>query len=88
MMVPYPAGDHSDTLARVIAERLKTALGQTVIIENVTGAGGRSAPAWSPARRPTATRWRWGTSRRMSSMPQRRALLLRRGEIATEPMTA
>jgi tripartite-type tricarboxylate transporter receptor subunit TctC len=40
MVVPYPAGGPSDTLARVIAERMKTALGQTVIIENVTGAGG------------------------------------------------
>ena len=52
MVVPYPAGGPSDTLARVIAERMKTALGQSVIIENVTGAGGsigtgrvaRSAP--------------------------------------------
>jgi tripartite-type tricarboxylate transporter receptor subunit TctC len=40
MVVPYPAGGPSDTLARVVAERMKTALGQTVIVENVTGAGG------------------------------------------------
>ena len=40
LVVPYPAGGPSDTLARVIAERMKAALGQTVIIENVTGAGG------------------------------------------------
>jgi tripartite-type tricarboxylate transporter receptor subunit TctC len=40
LIVPYPAGGPSDTLARVIAERMKTALGQTVIVENVTGAGG------------------------------------------------
>jgi tripartite-type tricarboxylate transporter receptor subunit TctC len=40
MVVPYPAGGPSDTLARIVAERMKTALGQTVIIENVTGAGG------------------------------------------------
>src|SRR4051812_12158493 len=40
MIVPYPAGGPSDTLARVITERMKTALGQSVIIENVTGAGG------------------------------------------------
>ena len=52
LIVPYPAGGPSDTLARVITERMKTALGQSVIIENVTGAGGsigtgrvaRSAP--------------------------------------------
>src|SRR4051795_11095792 len=40
MIVPYPAGGPSDTLARVITERMKAALGQSVIIENVTGAGG------------------------------------------------
>jgi tripartite-type tricarboxylate transporter receptor subunit TctC len=40
MVVPYPAGGPSDTLARIVAERMKTALGQTVIVENVTGAGG------------------------------------------------
>jgi tripartite-type tricarboxylate transporter receptor subunit TctC len=40
IIVPYPAGGPSDVLTRVLAERMKTALGQTVIIENVTGAGG------------------------------------------------
>jgi len=52
IIVPYPAGGPSDVLTRILAERMKTALGQTVIIENVTGAGGsigvgrvaRSAP--------------------------------------------
>ena len=52
IIVPYPAGGPSDTLTRVLAERMKTALGQTVIVENVAGAGGslgtgrvaRSAP--------------------------------------------
>jgi tripartite-type tricarboxylate transporter receptor subunit TctC len=40
MIVPYPAGGPTDTLARVMTEPLKAALGQSVIIENVTGAGG------------------------------------------------
>jgi tripartite-type tricarboxylate transporter receptor subunit TctC len=52
LIVPYPAGGPSDTLARVLADQLKVTLGQPVIIENVTGAGGsigvgrvaRSAP--------------------------------------------
>jgi tripartite-type tricarboxylate transporter receptor subunit TctC len=52
IIVPYPAGGPSDVLTRILAERLKAALGQTVVIENVTGAGGsigvgrvaRSAP--------------------------------------------
>jgi tripartite-type tricarboxylate transporter receptor subunit TctC len=40
MVVPYPAGGPTDTLARIMADPLKAALGQSVIIENVTGAGG------------------------------------------------
>jgi tripartite-type tricarboxylate transporter receptor subunit TctC len=40
VIVPYPAGGPSDTLTRVLVERMKTALGQSIIIENVTGAGG------------------------------------------------
>lgn len=40
MVVPYPAGGPTDTIARVLAERMKTALGQPVIIENISGAGG------------------------------------------------
>jgi tripartite-type tricarboxylate transporter receptor subunit TctC len=40
IVVPYPAGGPSDTLTRVMAERMKAALGQSVIFENVTGAGG------------------------------------------------
>ena len=40
MIVPFPAGGGSDILARIVAERMKAALGQPVIIENVGGAGG------------------------------------------------
>jgi tripartite-type tricarboxylate transporter receptor subunit TctC len=40
MVVPYPAGGPTDTIARILAERLQGALGQSVIIENIGGAGG------------------------------------------------
>src|SRR5581483_3147749 len=40
MIVPYPAGGPTDTLARILADHLKTTLGQPVIVENVSGAGG------------------------------------------------
>ncbi len=40
IVVPYPAGGPTDTVARVMGERMKAVLGQSVIIENVTGAGG------------------------------------------------
>jgi tripartite-type tricarboxylate transporter receptor subunit TctC len=40
MVVPFPAGGGTTLLARVIAEQMKAELGQTVIVENVPGAGG------------------------------------------------
>jgi tripartite-type tricarboxylate transporter receptor subunit TctC len=40
IVVPFPAGGPTDTLARILGERMKRSLGQTVIVENVTGAGG------------------------------------------------
>ena len=40
MIVPFPAGGGSDILARIVAERMKTSLGQPVVIENIGGAGG------------------------------------------------
>jgi tripartite-type tricarboxylate transporter receptor subunit TctC len=38
--VPFAAGGPTDSMARAVSERLRQALGQTVIIENVTGAAG------------------------------------------------
>jgi tripartite-type tricarboxylate transporter receptor subunit TctC len=40
MVVPFPAGGPLDTIARIVAERMKASLGQPVIIENVAGAAG------------------------------------------------
>jgi tripartite-type tricarboxylate transporter receptor subunit TctC len=40
MIVPFPAGGATDTLARYLAERMRGILGQPVIIENVGGAAG------------------------------------------------
>ena len=52
MVVPFGAGGPTDALARIVAQRMSVALGQTVLVENVTGASGtvgisrvvRSAP--------------------------------------------
>ncbi|HEY2135448.1 MAG TPA: tripartite tricarboxylate transporter substrate-binding protein, partial [Xanthobacteraceae bacterium] len=38
--VPYPPGGPTDVVARVIADRMRVALGQTVIVENVAGGSG------------------------------------------------
>jgi tripartite-type tricarboxylate transporter receptor subunit TctC len=40
LVVPYAAGGPADTIARIVAERMRHSLGQPLIIENVTGAGG------------------------------------------------
>jgi tripartite-type tricarboxylate transporter receptor subunit TctC len=40
LIVPYAAGGGVDAVARVIADALGVRLGQKIIIENVTGAGG------------------------------------------------
>jgi tripartite-type tricarboxylate transporter receptor subunit TctC len=40
MIVPFPAGGATDTLARFLAERMRAILGQSVIVENIGGAAG------------------------------------------------
>ncbi len=40
IVVPFAAGGPSDVMARILAERMKITLGETILVENVTGAGG------------------------------------------------
>ena len=40
IIVPFAPGGPTDTIARIMAERMKLSLGQPVVIENVGGAGG------------------------------------------------
>ena len=40
VVVPFPAGGPSDVVARIVAEAMGRTLGQTLVIENVGGAGG------------------------------------------------
>ena len=40
IVVPYPAGGVTDGLVRLLAERMKASLGQTIVTENVGGAAG------------------------------------------------
>jgi len=43
MIVPFAAGGNSDVIARTVAEQMGTLLGQTIVIENIGGAGGSTA---------------------------------------------
>ena len=43
IVVPYAAGGGTDAVARLIGEKMSSALGRTVIVENVVGAGGTIA---------------------------------------------
>ena len=40
MIVPFPAGGTSDTVGRIVAQRMQASLGQPILIENVAGADG------------------------------------------------
>jgi tripartite-type tricarboxylate transporter receptor subunit TctC len=40
MVVPFPAGGPTDTIARIVSERMSTSLAQRIVIENVTGTAG------------------------------------------------
>jgi tripartite-type tricarboxylate transporter receptor subunit TctC len=40
LVVPFPPGGSTDSAARIMAERMRATLGQSIVIENVGGAGG------------------------------------------------
>jgi tripartite-type tricarboxylate transporter receptor subunit TctC len=43
IIVPFAAGGPSDALARIMGDRMKVSLGQSFVVENVTGAAGSIA---------------------------------------------
>lgn len=43
LVVPFSAGGPTDTIGRLLAERMAKTLGQTIVVENVVGAGGTIA---------------------------------------------
>jgi tripartite-type tricarboxylate transporter receptor subunit TctC len=64
MIGPYAAGGPTDTIARIMAEGMRASLGQTVVVETVTGAAG-SLGAARVARAPpdgyTISIGQWGS---------------------------
>jgi len=45
LVLPFAAGGGADVVLRIMAERMRTLLGQTIIIENVSGGGGNIGTA-------------------------------------------
>lgn len=45
MVVPFPPGGATDAIARIIQNAMEKSLGQTIVVENVGGAGGMIAAA-------------------------------------------
>jgi tripartite-type tricarboxylate transporter receptor subunit TctC len=43
LIVPFAAGGPTDTIARIVTERMRISLGQPIVIENVSGADGNIA---------------------------------------------
>jgi tripartite-type tricarboxylate transporter receptor subunit TctC len=56
IIVPFAAGGPTDTVTRLTAEAMGRDLGQTVVVENVGGAGGTLGAGASRRRGRTATR--------------------------------
>ena len=69
IVVPYPAGGVTDNLVRLLAERMKNSLGQSIVVENIGGAAGTIGVDRSRTRRRTVTRWCWVTARPWYSSP-------------------
>ena len=64
IVVPFSAGGPTDTLARLLVERMRKTLGQSVIVDNTTGAGGSIAVGRVVRAAPdgyTASIGHWGT---------------------------
>ena len=45
LIVPFPAGGPSDAVARAISQSMAIDLGQSIVVENIGGAGGTIGPA-------------------------------------------
>ena len=56
IVVPLPPGANGDLMPRILAQLCPAKLGVSVVIENRPGAAKTSAPSWSTAPSPTATR--------------------------------
>jgi tripartite-type tricarboxylate transporter receptor subunit TctC len=63
IIVPFAPGGPTDTIARVVADRLAKTWGQQVVIENRSGAGTNIGAEIAARSDPTATRSSWAGRR-------------------------
>jgi tripartite-type tricarboxylate transporter receptor subunit TctC len=52
MIVPFPAGSATDTVARLLGNKMSDDLGQTIVVENIAGASGTIAAARAARAKP------------------------------------
>lgn len=69
MVVPFSAGGSTDTVARIIAEKLTPRLGQPVLVENKAGAGGSVGSDMVAKSAPDGYTMLVGTSSTMAILP-------------------
>jgi tripartite-type tricarboxylate transporter receptor subunit TctC len=69
MVVPFTAGGSTDTVARIISEKLTPRIGQPVIVENRAGAGGAVGSDFVAKSAPDGYTYLVGTSSTMAIAP-------------------
>ena len=69
MVVPFSAGGSTDTVARIISEKLTSRLGQPVVVENRAGAGGSIGSDMVAKSAPDGYTMLVGTSSTMAILP-------------------
>ncbi len=69
VILPFAAGATSDVLARILTERLASALGQPFLIDNKVGAGGTLGSAEAAKAAPDGYTLLWGTVSSLAVAP-------------------
>lgn len=69
LIVSYPPGSGTDSVARVLAEQMSRSLGQQVIVENRPGASGRIGTLWVARSRPDGYALLFGTGAELTVAP-------------------